>query len=108
MNEQAGWPSLPGDTWRDTQATLHMWTQIVGKLCLALTPLTNHFWNITFHVTSRGLVTPLLVYRDRTLNLTFDFLVHQLVIQTSDRSTASIPLKPRTVAEFHRLIMEAL
>jgi hypothetical protein len=102
------WPPLPLDAWRDTYATLHMWTQVVGKICLALTRLSNHFWNITFQVTSRGLATPLLNADDRKLTITFDFVAHQLVIQSSDGRTEMISLEPRTVADFYRLVMDAM
>jgi hypothetical protein len=104
----SAWPELRLDAWRDTYATLHMWTQIVGKLCLALTPRTNHFWNIAFHVTSRGLATPTLTVGDHSLTLTFDFVSHQLLFQCSDGRTQTIPLQPRTVADFYRLVMETL
>src|SRR5437762_2887110 len=102
------WPALPFDAWKDTYATLHMWTQVVGKLCLALTPRTNHFWNVTFQITSCGLVTPLLKSNDRAFTICFDFISHRLVILCSDGATETIPLQPRTVAEFYRLVMEAL
>jgi hypothetical protein len=102
------WPALPLDAWRDTYATLHMWTQIVGKLCLALTPRANHFWNVAFQVTSRGLATPSLTAGDHSLTITFDFVSHQLVFQCSDGRTETIPLEPRTVADFYRLVMETL
>jgi hypothetical protein len=102
------WPPLPFDAWRDTYATLHMWTQIVGKVCLALTPLSNHFWNIAFRVTSRGLATPQMRSGTLTLAITFDFIEHQLVIQTSDGRVERLPLSPRTVAQFYTDFMEAL
>jgi hypothetical protein len=102
------WPALPLDEWRDTYATLHMWTQIVGKICLALTPRTNHFWNIAFHFTARGLTTPLLADRERAFTMTFDFISHNLVIQCSDGPTEAVPLEPRSVAEFYRLLMNTL
>jgi uncharacterized protein DUF5996 len=101
------WPKLTGD-WRDTYATLHMWTQIVGKVCLALTPLTNHYWNITFQVTPRGLSTPSMTSGGRAFTMIFDFVANQLVIQCSDGSMEMIPLEPRTVADFYRLVMDAL
>jgi hypothetical protein len=89
------WPELPLELWRDTYATLHMWTQIVGKICLALTPRVNHFWNIAFHVTSRGIATPAMPYGPgRTLNMTFDFVSHELVARCSDGGARSIPLSP--------------
>jgi hypothetical protein len=102
------WPPLPFESWRDTYATLHMWTQIVGKVCLALTPLSNHFWNIAFRVTSRGLATPQMRSGPLTLAITFDFIDHQLVIQTSDGRVERLPLAPRTVAQFYADVMEAL
>jgi len=104
----ARWPALTSEHWRETYATLHMWTQIVGKICLALTPLSNHFWNITFQVTARGLATPLIPAGDRTFTMMFDFIGHQLLIQTSDGAAETIPLEPRTVADFYALVMNAL
>jgi hypothetical protein len=80
-----------------------MWTQIVGKVCLALTPRVNHFWNIAFLVTSRGLTTYAMPYgAGRTLNMTFDFVSHELVARCSDGGARSIPLSARSVAEFYR------
>jgi hypothetical protein len=102
------WPALPSDTWRDTYSTLHMWTQIVGKIALALTPRTNHFWNVALHFTPRGLTTPVMYYRDRAFTITFDFVAHELLIETSDGSTEIIVLRPRTVAEFYELLMSTL
>src|SRR6058998_2254930 len=87
LNTNAAWPALPLRAWRDMYATLHMWTQVVGKLCVALTPLTNHFWNTAFQVTSRGLATPALTAGDRALVITFDFIDHQLLMQCSDGAT---------------------
>ena len=102
------WPALTSDRWRDTYATLHMWTQIVGKICLALTPRSNHFWNITFQVTARGLTTPLIPGGARTFTMTFDFIDHQLLIQTSDGAVEKVSLEPRTVADFYKLVMAAV
>jgi hypothetical protein len=102
------WPPLPFDAWQDTYATLHMWTQIVGKVCLALTPLQNHFWNITFRMMPRGLITPTLFHGDRRFTMLFDFVAHELRIQTSDGWLERISLEPRSVAEFYQLLMEAL
>jgi len=103
------WPELPLELWRDTYATLHMWTQIVGKVCLALTPRVNHFWNIAFQVNSRGLVTPALECpNEHTINLTFDFVSHELIARCSDGTARSIPLAPRTVAVFYRDTMQML
>jgi Family of unknown function (DUF5996) len=108
MTDLERWPPLPLAAWRDTYATLHMWTQIVGKVCLALTPLTNHFWNIAFQISACGLVTPIMPVGGRALTMVFDFVDHQLVIQCSDGASERIPLQPRTVAEFYRLVMDAL
>jgi hypothetical protein len=108
MPADARWPSLPLDSWRDTKDTLHMWTQIAGKICLALTPRVNHFWNIAFPVTSRGLVTPSMAYKGRTFTLTFDFVEHELVLLVSDGSREALPLRAQTVAEFYRATMNML
>jgi Family of unknown function (DUF5996) len=108
MPSQQVWPALPLAGWRDTYATLHMWTQVVGKVCLALTPLTNHYWNIAFRVTARGLVTPPMIAGGTTMTMTFDFLDHQLVIDCSDGRTERLALEPRTVADFHAAVMSLL
>jgi Family of unknown function (DUF5996) len=108
MNTQP-WPELPLELWRDTYATLHMWTQIVGKICLALTPRVNHFWNIAFQVTARGLTTASMrCHGDRTLNMTFDFVSHELIARCSDGTARSIPLAPRAVAVFYRETLQML
>ena len=105
----AAWPALPLADWRDTYATLHMWMQIVGKICLALTPRVNHWWNITFRVTARGLITPTMAVGDgRSMTMTFDLVEHQLVIQVSDGRVEKIALGPRTVAEFYRQTFDTL
>ena len=102
------WPALPLDSWRDTRDTLQMWTQIAGKICLALTPRVNHFWNIAFHVTSRGLTTPAMPHGDRTFTLSFDFIAHEVVLQVSDGTRDVVPMQPQTVADFYRRLMETL
>ena len=104
----AEWPELPLDAWRDTYATLHRWTQIVGKVCLALTPRTNHWWNVAFRPGARGLETPVLSSGGRSLAMRFDFCDHRLVFQTSDGRREDVPLVPRTVAEFYGRVMETL
>lgn len=108
LSERGSWPALAVGAWRDTYATLHMWTQIVGKICLALTPLENHYWNLTFRVTSRGLATPTMNLGRRALNITFDFVASELVLELSDGAIERIPLEPRTVADFYRGVREAL
>ena len=78
------WPSLPYDEWKDTYATLHMWTQIVGKIALALAPPLNHSWGVALQVTPRGMTTQTLPHGERTFTMEFDFIDHQLMIRTSD------------------------
>jgi hypothetical protein len=102
------WPSLPLESWDDTRATLHMWTQIVGKVRLALTPLVNHWWNVPLYVTARGLTTSLIPYGERSFELRFDFLKHQLVLETSDAAVRALPLAPRPVADFYQEFMSML
>ena len=101
-------PELPLAEWKDTCDTLHMWTQIVGKIRLALTPLANHWWNVPLYVTSRGLTTSVMPYNDRSLQINFDFIAHRLIIESSDGSTRSVALRPRSVAEFYQEMMAAL
>ncbi len=102
------WPSLPLEAWRDTHATLHMWTQVVGKVCLALTPLTNHFWNIALQITPRGLSTPTMAVGTLAVTIAFDFIDHQLIIRASDGREQQLALRPMTVADFHAAVMDML
>ena len=102
------WPALPLESWKDTCATLHMWSQIVGKVRLALTPLVNHWWNVPLYVSSRGLTTSAIPYRNGAFEIWFDFIDHQLVLQTSDGSRKSLPLRPRSVADFYQEFMGML
>jgi hypothetical protein len=97
----ASWPPLPYEEWKDTQSTLHLWTQIVGKIRLAQTLWTNHSWHVTLYVTARGLTTSPIPYGSRTFEIVFDFLDHQLRIQTGEGAVESIQLVPRTVADFY-------
>jgi hypothetical protein len=109
VTAQSPWPALPLEAWRETCETLHMWTQVVGKLALALTPLANHHWNVAFRFTARGLATePMRAGGGRTLTATFDFVGHRLLLQSSDGLVESIPLAPRTVADFYLAVMDAL
>jgi hypothetical protein len=96
------WPTLLLDSWKDTYATLHMWTQIVGKVRLRLTPLVNHWWNVPLYVTTRGLTTSRIPYGKRAFEIWFDFIRHQLVLETSDGIVKTMPLAPRSVADFYR------
>ncbi len=102
------WPALPPDSWKDTCATLHMWSQIVGKVRLKLTPLTNHWWNVPFYVTARGTTTSRIPYGQRSFELRFDFIDHQLVLETSEGLVKSLPLMPRSVADFYQEFMSML
>ncbi len=102
------WPALPYHAWKDTYATLHMWSQIVGKIALARAVPVNHSWGIAFDVTARGLTTRTLPYGDRSFRVAFDFIDHQLVIETSDSNRRSLPLASRTVADFYREVMATL
>src|SRR5918997_3711330 len=102
------WPSLPLGEWQDTYATLHMWTQVVGKIRLALTPLVNHWWNVPLYVSARGLNTSAMPYNDRTLEIEFDFIGHLLHIACSDGTTRTLPLEPRSVADFYREVLSLL
>src|SRR5439155_11704884 len=102
------WPALPLEEWQDTYATLHMWTQVVGKLALGLSPLTNHYWNTALQITPRGLATLPLTVDRRIVTVTFDFVSHQLTIECSDGGHTTLSLEPRPVAEFYHLVMEAL
>jgi len=102
------WPDLPYSAWADTCVTLHLWTQIVGKIRLAFTPWLNHSWHVPFYVTARGLTTSPIPWRDRSFEIDFDFRDHLLDISVSDGARKQIPLAPRPVAEFYALVMAAL
>jgi hypothetical protein len=102
------WPALPLDSWRDTCATLHMWTQIVGKVRMRLTPLVNHWWNVPLYVTARGLTTSAIPNGVRSIEIRFDFLAHRLVLECSDGLVKEIALRPTAVADFYREFMELL
>jgi hypothetical protein len=102
------WPELNLAEWKDTYYTFHMWTQIVGKIRLAVTPLLNHWWNATLYVTPRGLTTSIMYYKDRPFRIDFDFIVQQLLIEADDGSIERIALKPRSVADFYQELMGSL
>ncbi|MGB8510650.1 MAG: DUF5996 family protein [Pyrinomonadaceae bacterium] len=102
------WPALPVAGWEATRATLHMWTQVVGKVRLALSPPENHWWQVPLYVTTRGLTTSAIPDGTRTFEIEFDFIEHRLDFKTSDGETRSIALAPRTVAAFYREVMETL
>jgi Family of unknown function (DUF5996) len=102
ISSEEAWPSLPLQAWQDTFATLHMWTQIVGKTRLALSPLVNHWWNVTFYVTPRGLTTSPMPHGERTFSVDFDFVDHALVVRTNDGTVDGLPLVPQSVADFYQ------
>jgi len=102
------WPPLRLDEWKDTYATLHMWTQIVGKIRLELTSRVNNWWNVPLYVSSHGLTTSLIPYGSRQFDMEFDFFANQLVIRTSDATTVAVALAPRSVADFYQEVMAAL
>jgi hypothetical protein len=106
--ESNQWPSLPFAEWKDTAATLHMWTQIVGKVRLMLSPWTNHSWHVTLYVTSRGLTTSPIPYGSQSFEIQFDFIDHQLLLDKSDGARRTIELKPQSVAQFYRNLMKTL
>jgi hypothetical protein len=96
----AAWPDLPYPAWRDTAATLPLWTQIIGKVRLALTPWVNHSWQVPFYVTARGLGTTAIPVGGEILEVEFDFIGHRLAASTSTGESRTLPLAPRTAAGF--------
>jgi hypothetical protein len=102
------WPALPLAAWADTYATLHMWTQIVGKIRLALAPPVNHWWHVTLDVTPRGLTTRAMPYGAGSFEIEFDFVEHRLRIETSDGQSRSLELAPQTVADFYARVLSVL
>jgi hypothetical protein len=102
------WPALPLSEWTDTCATLHLWTQIVGKIRLAHTPLVNHWWNVPLYVTSRGLTTSPICHGARGFQIDFDFIDHVLRIVTTAGQTETIKLQPKSVADFYAEVMGRL
>jgi hypothetical protein len=102
------WPSLSTTAWPDTYATLHMWTQIVGKIRLVQTPFTNHSWHVPLYLTARGLTTSPIPYDVRTFQIDFDFIDHKLLIATSDGSVKTMDLRPRSVADFYQELFSIL
>ena len=102
------WPTLAYADWEKTCNTLHLWTQIVGKVKLSLAPLINHWWGIVLLVTARGLTTGAMPYRGRTLQIDFDFCAHALVLRTSDSREQRIALSAMTTADFHAAVMAGL
>jgi hypothetical protein len=102
------WPELPLEAWQDTYATLHMWTQIVGKVRLALSPRINHWWEVPLYVNGHGLTTSAIPYNDGNFDVQFDFVDHKLIIQTSWGMSKTLALKAQSVADFYAEFMAAL
>ena len=102
------WPELPLAGWAETAATLHLWTQVVGKVRLALSPHVNHWWEVPLYVSARGLATSAIPYRDRLFELEFDFLDHHLAIRDSAGAARYVPLYRRSVSDFYRELMAVL
>lgn len=106
--EEPVWPELPLEAWQDTCATLHMWTQIIGKIRLQLAPMTNHWWQAVFYITARGFTTSPMPFNSRYCQIDFDFIDHEMRISTDAGDSRSVALKPRSVADFYHSTMEAL
>src|SRR5690348_11885677 len=102
------WPPLPYDAWKETRDTLHMWTQIAGKVRMELSPFLNHWWHVTLYVTPRGLTTSAIPYPGGSFDVTFDFIEHNLSIRTSEGTSKALPLIPRSVASFYHEFMDCL
>jgi Family of unknown function (DUF5996) len=104
----SAWPDLPLNAWRNTYDTLHMWAQIVGKTRLALAPMENHWWQVPLYVTVRGLTTSPMPHRNTSFSVDFDFISHELIVQTSSGARRSLSLAPMTVADFFAQYLQAL
>jgi hypothetical protein len=102
------WPSIPLEAWSDTCATFHMWTQIVGKVRLTQSPWVNHSWHVTLYVDARGLTTSPIPFGDRSFEIAFDLIDHQLTVGTSEGGRGRVPLEPQSVAAFYRRLMDEL
>ena len=102
------WPRLPLEAWSDTCFTLHMWTQIIGKIRLKLAPMINHWWQVAFYVTPRGFTTSPMPFNSRYVQIDFDFIDHKMIVSTDSGKSRAIELKPRSVAVFYQATMEAM
>lgn len=108
MSSSNDWPALPYEAWKDTCATLHLWTQIVGKIKLVQTPWINHSWHVTLYLTARGLTTLSIPHGTRCFQIDFDFIDHQLRIESGDGARKILPLRPQPVADFYHEVLAAL
>src|SRR5262249_35638555 len=102
------WPELPYAAWHETASTLQLWTQIVGKIRLALTPWLNHGWQVALYVTARGLGTSAMPVGGELLEIEFDFIDHRLVARTSQGEERTLELKPQSVADFYRRVLDLM
>src|SRR5262245_61288778 len=107
-DERTDWPALPLDAWRETCATLHMYTQVLGKVRLALSPLMNEWWQVPLYLSARGLSTSPIPHDHRSFDVEFDFVDHRLVFRASDGQTRALDLVPRAVADFYAAVMATL
>lgn len=108
VERDAVWPELTLSLWEDTRDTLHLWTQVVGKVRMALEPMLNHWWQVPLYLSARGLTTSVMHYEGRGLEIEFDFVDHRLHIRTSDGQVRDLRLEPRSVADFYAATMDAL
>jgi hypothetical protein len=108
MTDASAWPALDYAAWKDTRDTLHLWTQIPGKIRLALSPWLNHSWHVTLYVSARGLTTSPIPWRAGSFEIEFDFIDHVLWVRRSDGKFRQVMLKPMSVAEFYASVMTAL
>ncbi|HEX8569559.1 MAG TPA: DUF5996 family protein, partial [Caulobacteraceae bacterium] len=108
MSAHPEWPELDYASWKETRDTLHLWTQVAGKVRLALAPPVNHWWHVPLYVSSRGLTTSAMPYGDRCFELLFDFVADRLRVVCSDGTERDVELRPRTTADFYRAVMQAM
>src|SRR6478672_10946310 len=108
QSDTARWPELRYAAWKDTCETLHLWTQVIGKVRLALTPWLNHSWHVTLRVTARGLATPLISDGNCDFQVEFDFIDHVVWIRTADGHVRQMMLRPMPVAEFYAEFLQVL
>lgn len=108
MPDDLAWPALPLKEWKDTRATLHLWTQVVGKVRMALSPHVNHWWEVPLYVSARGLTTSPIPYAAGIFEIEFDFVAHTLIIRTSRGETRTLPMVPQSVADFCALTLDAV
>ena len=102
------WPVLDYEEWKETLQTLHLWTQVVGKVRMALSPPVNHWWHVPLYVSARGLTTQPIPYGARVFEMEFDFIDHLLRVRACEGDVRTVELRPRTVADFHAAVMQAL